>query len=143
MPPRSRCAPVLALLLGLSTVCVAAAAPLKIAFVYVGPVADGGWSYQHNLGRLALEREFGPKIETTYVESVPESADAERVIRQLAAKDYAVIFTTSYGYMEPTLKVSRRSASSTRAATRPAPTWLPTRHASTKEPTCSVCWPAA
>jgi simple sugar transport system substrate-binding protein len=98
---------VLALLLGLSTVCVAAAAPLKIAFVYVGPVADGGWSYQHNLGRLALEREFGPKIETTYVESVPESADAERVIRQLAAKDYAVIFTTSYGYMEPTLKVSK------------------------------------
>jgi simple sugar transport system substrate-binding protein len=85
----------------------AMAAPLKVAFVYVGPVADGGWSYQHNLGRLALEREFGAKIETTYVESVPESADAERVIRQLAAKGYGLIFTTSFGYMEPTLKVAK------------------------------------
>jgi len=85
----------------------AMAAPLKVAFVYVGPVADGGWSYQHNLGRLALEREFGAKIETTYVESVPETADAERVIRQLAAKGYGLIFTTSFGYMEPTLKVAK------------------------------------
>jgi len=85
----------------------ALAAPLKVAFVYVGPVADGGWSYQHNLGRLALEREFGAKIETTYVESVPETADAERVIRQLAAKGYGLIFTTSFGYMEPTLKVAK------------------------------------
>jgi basic membrane protein A len=85
----------------------AAAGPLKIAFVYVGPVADGGWSYQHNLGRLAIEREFGAKIETTYVESVPETADAERVIRQLAAKDYSLIFATSFGYMEPTLKVAK------------------------------------
>jgi basic membrane protein A len=83
------------------------AAPLKVAFVYVGPVADGGWSYQHNLGRLAVEREFGAKIETTYVESVPETADAERVIRQLAAKGYGLIFTTSFGYMEPTLKVAK------------------------------------
>ena len=83
------------------------AAPLKVAFVYVGPVADGGWSQEHNLGRLAAEREFGPKIETTYVESVPETADAERVIRQLAAKDYGLIFTTSFGYMEPTLKVAK------------------------------------
>jgi basic membrane protein A len=83
------------------------AAPLKIAFVYVGPVADGGWSYQHNLGRVALERELGAKVETTYVESVPETADAERVIRQLAAKDYSLIFATSFGYMEPTLKVAK------------------------------------
>ncbi len=82
-------------------------APLKVAFVYVGPVADGGWSYQHNLGRLAIEHEFGAKIETTYVENVPETADAERVIRQLAAKDYSLIFTTSFGYMEPTLKVAK------------------------------------
>jgi simple sugar transport system substrate-binding protein len=110
MPHPFRRAPLLALLAllsGLTTLSIAAAAPLKIAFVYVGPVADGGWSYQHNLGRLALEKEFGPKIETTYVESVPESADAERVIRQLAAKDYSVIFATSYGYMEPTLKVAK------------------------------------
>lgn len=95
----------LACLLGLTAVC--AAAPLKVAFIYVGPAADGGWSYQHNLGRLALEQELGAKVATTYVESVPESADAERVIRQLAAKDYALIFTTSFGYMEPTLKVAK------------------------------------
>ena len=85
----------------------AIAAPLKIAFVFVGPVSDGGWSQEHNLGRLAIEKEFGAKIETTYVDSVPETADAERVIRQLAAKDYGLIFTTSFGYMEPTLKVAK------------------------------------
>jgi simple sugar transport system substrate-binding protein len=85
----------------------ASAAPLKIAFVYVGPVADGGWSYQHNLGRLAVEKEFGARVETTYVESVPETADAERVIRQLAAKDNTLIFGTSFGYMEPMLKVAK------------------------------------
>ena len=91
----------------LMTVGAAVAAPLKIAFVYVGPVADGGWSYQHNLGRLAVEKEFGAKVETTYVENVPETADAERVIRQLAAKGYDLIFTTSFGYMEPTLRVAK------------------------------------
>ena len=85
----------------------AGAAPLKIAFVYVGPVADGGWSYQHNLGRLAVEKEFGAKVETTYVESVPETADAERVIRQLAARDNQLIFGTSFGYMEPMVKVAK------------------------------------
>ena len=88
-------------------VSVAVAAPLKIAFVFVGPISDGGWSQEHNLGRLAVEKEFGSKVETTYVDSVPESADAERVIRQLAAKDYGLIFTTSFGYMEPTLKVAK------------------------------------
>jgi basic membrane protein A len=93
-------------LFGLMTYA-AVAAPLKVAFVYVGPMADGGWSYQHNLGRLAVEREFGAKVETTYVESVPETADAERVIRQLAAKDNKLIFATSFGYMEPTLKVAK------------------------------------
>src|SRR3981081_4623820 len=81
MPNRFRCAFATAALAALTT-AGAMAAPLKVAFVYVGPVADGGWSYQHNLGRLAVEREFGAKIETTYVESVPETADAERVIRQ-------------------------------------------------------------
>lgn len=87
--------------------CAAAAAPLKIAFVYVGPVADGGWSYQHNLGRLAVEKEFGTRVETTFVESVPETADAERVMRQLAARDNALIFGTSFGYMETMLKVAK------------------------------------
>jgi simple sugar transport system substrate-binding protein len=107
MQHRRRAALAAMSLIALSALCVAASAPLKVAFVYVGPISDGGWSYQHNLGRLALEKQFGARIETTYVESVPESADAERVIRQLAAKDYAVIFTTSFGYMEPTLKVAK------------------------------------
>jgi len=110
-PPRSiLCSRAAALLLAFWCVLEAAAAtaePLKIAFVYVGPVADGGWSQEHNLGRLAVEREFGAKVQTTYVESVPETADAERVIRQLAAKDYGLIFTTSFGYMEPTLRVAK------------------------------------
>jgi len=84
-----------------------AAEPLKVAFVYVGPVGDGGWSYQHDLGRLAIEKEFGNKIKTTYVESVPETADAERVIRQLAVDGNQLIFTTSFGYMDPTIKVAK------------------------------------
>jgi basic membrane protein A len=107
MPNRFRSALASAVLFGLISMCMAATAPLRVAFVYVGPISDGGWSYQHNLGRLALEKEFGAGIETTYVESVPETADAERVIRQLAAKDYAIIFATSFGYMEPTLRVAK------------------------------------
>jgi len=81
--------------------------PLKVAFVYLGPVGDGGWTYQHDLGRVALEKEFGDKIKTTYVENVPETADAERVIRQLAVDGNQIIFTTSFGYMDPTLKVAK------------------------------------
>jgi basic membrane protein A and related proteins len=87
---------------------VQAAEPLKIAFVYVGPIGDGGWSYQHNLGRLALEKALGPQIKTSYVESVAEGADAERVIRRLAASGNSLIFTTSFGFMEPTLKVAKQ-----------------------------------
>ena len=93
-------------LTALTTVC-AAAAPVRVAFVFVGPISDGGWSYEHNLGRVALEKSLGAKVTTTYVESVPETADAERVIRQLAAKNYDVVFATSFGYMEPTLKVAK------------------------------------
>ena len=84
-----------------------AADPLKVAFVYLGPVGDGGWTYQHDLGRLAIEKEFGSKIKTTYVENVPETADAERVIRQLAVDGNQLIFTTSFGYMDPTIKVAK------------------------------------
>jgi simple sugar transport system substrate-binding protein len=86
-----------ALLGGLTMIGSAASAPLKVAFIYVGPISDGGWSYQHHLGKLAVDKEFGARVETTYVESVPESADAERVIRQLAARDNQIIFTTSFG----------------------------------------------
>ncbi|MFV0680807.1 BMP family ABC transporter substrate-binding protein [Ottowia sp.] len=80
--------------------------PLKIAFAYVGPVGDGGWTFAHDNARKALEKEFGSKITTTYVESVPESADAERVIRDMASNGHKLIFGTTFGYMEPMLKVA-------------------------------------
>ena len=95
---------------GLATAASLAGAadpPLKAAFVYLGPVGDGGWTYQHDLGRKALEQALGDKVKTTYVENVPETADAERVIRQLAASGNNLIFTTSFGYMDPTLKVAK------------------------------------
>jgi len=107
MQHKIRSALATALIAALGAICAAATPPLKVAFIYVGPVADGGWSYQHHLGKLAVDKEFGARVETTYVESVPETADAERVIRQLAAKDYQVIFGTSFGYMEPMLKVAK------------------------------------
>ena len=82
------------------------AEPLKIAFAYVGPVGDGGWSFAHDNGRKALEKEFGDKIVTSFVENVPESADAERVIRDMAGQGNKLIFGTTFGYMEPMLKVA-------------------------------------
>jgi basic membrane protein A len=84
----------------------APAAPLNIAFAYVGPVGDGGWSFAHDNGRKALEKEFGDKIKTTFVESVPESADAERVFRDLVGQGNKLVFGTTFGYMEPMLKVA-------------------------------------
>ena len=80
--------------------------PLKIAFAYVGPVGDGGWSYAHDNGRKAIEKEFGDKIVTSFVESVPESADAERVLRDMAGQGNKLIFGTTFGYMESMLKVA-------------------------------------
>lgn len=82
------------------------AEPLKIAFAYIGPVGDGGWTFAHDNGRKAIEKEFGDKIKTTYVENVPESADAERVIRDLVAQGNKIVFGTTFGYMEPMLKVA-------------------------------------
>ena len=84
----------------------AKAEPLKVAFAYVGPVGDGGWTFAHDNGRKALEKEFGDKILTSFVENVPESADAERVIRDLAGQGNKLIFGTTFGYMEPMLKVA-------------------------------------
>jgi basic membrane protein A and related proteins len=84
----------------------ARAEPLKIAFAYVGPVGDGGWTFAHDNGRKALEKEFGDKVKTSFVENVPESADAERVIRDLASQGNKLIFGTTFGYMEPMLKVA-------------------------------------
>lgn len=82
--------------------------PLNVGFVYVGPVGDHGWSYEHDRGRLEAEKHFGDEIKTTFVEKVPEGADAERVIRQLAQKGSDLVFTTSFGFMNPTLKVAKR-----------------------------------
>ena len=80
--------------------------PLKIAFAYVGPVGDGGWTFAHDNARKALEKEFGDKIKTSFVENVPESADAERVIRDMASTGNKLIFGTTFGYMEPMLKLA-------------------------------------
>jgi simple sugar transport system substrate-binding protein len=97
------------ILLALAAPLAASAAePLKIGFVYLGPIGDAGWTYAHDQGRLMMEKALGSKVKTTYVENVPETADAERVIRQLAADGNTLIFTTSFGYMEPTLKVAKQ-----------------------------------
>jgi simple sugar transport system substrate-binding protein len=84
--------------------------PLKIAFAYVGPVGDGGWTFAHDNARKAVEKEFGDKIVTTFVEKVPESADAERVFRDLIGQGNKLIFGTTFGYMEPMMKVAADSA---------------------------------
>ena len=80
---------------------------LKVAFVYVGPIGDAGWTYAHDQARLDLEKTF-PWVETAYRESVPEGAESERAITQFASKGYKLIFTTSFGYMDPTINVARR-----------------------------------
>ena len=80
--------------------------PLKIGFAYVGPVGDAGWTFAHDNARKAIEAEFGDKIKTSFVENVPEGPDAERVIRDLAEQGNKLIFGTTFGYMEPMLKVA-------------------------------------
>ena len=85
----------------------AAQEPLKIGFVYVTPLSDAGWVHQHDEGRKAVEAALGDRVKTTYVENVAEGPDAERVIRDLAATGHKLIFTPSFGYMEPTLKVAQ------------------------------------
>ena len=90
---------------GLST---AAEAQMKVGFVYVGPIGDHGWNYQHHQGLLELKKALGSKVTTTHVEKVPENADATRVITKLASTGHNLIFTTSFGYMNPTNKVAKR-----------------------------------
>ncbi len=85
-----------------------AADKLKVGFIYLGPIGDLGWTYQHELARQAVVKEFGDKIETTYLENVPEGPDAERAIEQLVRAGNKLIFTTSFGYMDPTLKVAKK-----------------------------------
>ena len=80
----------------------------KVGFVYVGPVGDGGWTYEHDKGRQAVEEHFGDKVETVFVESVPEGPDSERVMTQMALDGADLIFTTSFGYMDPTINVAKK-----------------------------------
>ena len=82
------------------------AEPLKIAFAYVGPVGDAGWTFAHDRGRKEVEAEFGDKVKTSYVENVPEAADAERVIRQMVSEGNKLVFGTTFGYMDPMMKVA-------------------------------------
>ncbi len=96
-----------ALAIALTAAPALAQQKLKVGFIYVGPVGDHGWSYQHDQGRKAIEAALGDKVETTFVESVPE-ADSERAIEQLARTGHKLVFTTSFGFMEPTLKVARK-----------------------------------
>ena len=83
-----------------------ASGPLKIAFAYVGPVGDGGWTFAHDNARKAVEKQFGDKVQTSFVEKVPEAADAERVFRDMAGQGNKLIFGTTFGYMEPMLKAA-------------------------------------
>jgi len=80
---------------------------LKVGFIYVGPIGDHGWTYRHDIGRLDVEKHFGDKVETTYIESVKYGPDAERAIRAMAKSGADIIFATSFGYMEPMLKVAK------------------------------------
>jgi len=96
-----------ALALGLATSALADE-KIKVGFIYVGPIGDGGWTYEHNKGRLAVEEHFGDKVETVFQESVPEGADAERAMTQMALGGADLIFTTSFGYMDPTINVAAK-----------------------------------
>jgi basic membrane protein A len=96
-----------AVALGLATTAMAQD-KTKVGFVYVGPIGDGGWTYEHDKGRLAVEEAFGDKVETVYVESVAEGPDSERVMTQMALDGADLIFTTSFGYMDPTINVAAK-----------------------------------
>src|SRR3546814_11956115 len=92
-----------------------AADPLKVGYIYVGPIGDFGWTHGHDVARRAVEAHFGDKVKTSYVESVDEGPDADRVIRQLAASCHKLIFTTSFGFMNPTVRAIGRASCRERA----------------------------
>ena len=98
----------LALAMTFAAGAASAADKLKVGFIYIGPIGDHGWTYAHDQGRLAVEEALGDQVETVYVENVPEGPDAERTIERLARQDVGLIFTTSFGYMDPTIKVATR-----------------------------------
>jgi basic membrane protein A and related proteins len=87
---------------------VRAQEPLRVGFVYVGPIGDYGWTHGHELARQAVVEHFGDQVKTSYVENVAEGPDAERVIRQLASSGHGLVFTTSFGFMNPTVRVARQ-----------------------------------
>lgn len=99
---------VLPALVSFTSASAAETEPLKIGFVYVSPIGEAGWTWQQDLGRKEMEEKLGDKIKTQYVEDVPEGADAERVIRDLAQQGNKLIFSTSFGFMNPTLKVAKQ-----------------------------------
>lgn len=94
-----------------SETATAAQGPLKVAFAYVGPVGDGGWTFAHDRARKEVQAEFGDKIVSSFVEKVPEGADAERVFRDMVSQGNTLIFGTTFGYMEPMLKVAQDTPS--------------------------------
>jgi len=98
----------LALAMTFAAGAASAADKLKVGFIYIGPIGDHGWTYAHDQGRLAVEEALGDQVETVYVENIPEGPDAERAIERLARQDVGLIFTTSFGYMDPTIKVATR-----------------------------------
>ncbi|MCL7464854.1 BMP family ABC transporter substrate-binding protein [Phaeovulum sp. NW3] len=97
-----------ALLAAATTLPAFAQDPLKVGFIYVGPVGDMGWSYQHDLGRKAVEAAYGDRVVTSYVESVPEGPDAERVLTQMALEGNKLIFATSFGFMDAVMNVAAK-----------------------------------
>ena len=99
---------VLATALTMAGAVVQASEPLKVGFIYVSPIGDAGWTFQHETGRRQMAAALADKVDTKFIETVPEGAEAERVIRQFAADGYGLVFTTSFGYMNPTIKVAKR-----------------------------------
>jgi simple sugar transport system substrate-binding protein len=93
---------------GLSGAAEAQQDKVKAGFIYIGPTGDFGWTYQHDQGRKYIEQQLGDKAETIFIESVPEGPDAERAIERLARSGADIIFTTSFGYMDPTVKVAKK-----------------------------------
>jgi basic membrane protein A len=83
--------------------------PVKVGFVYVGPIGDHGWTYRHDIGRQQVEEHFGDQVETMYLESVSEGPDTERAVRMMIQEGADIIFTTSFGFMDPTLRVAKEN----------------------------------
>ena len=94
--------------LAATTLAASAADKLKVGFIYLGPIGDFGWSYQHEAARQVMMKALGDKVESTYLENVSEGPDAERSIEQLARTGHKLIFTTSFGFMDATAKVAKK-----------------------------------